>query len=68
MRRQHLAVRVNIDAETFGLFQQGLQIGQVVTGNQDGLAWLGMNANLRRLRMAKRIGIGIGPATPSLSD
>ena len=59
MRRQHLAVRVDLNAKTFGLLQQGVEIGQVVTGDQNGLASLGMNVNLRRLRVAEGIGIGL---------
>ena len=35
MRRQHFAVGVDINARAFGLFQQVVEIFEIVTGNQD---------------------------------
>ena len=35
MRRQHFAVGVDINARAFGLFQQVVEIFEIVTGNQE---------------------------------
>ena len=58
MARQHFAVGVNVDARAFGLFQQGSQIREVVAGDQNGLAFAGVNANRGWSRIAKRTRIG----------
>ena len=38
VRGQHFAVRVNLNAETLGLFQQRVKIVQIVAGDENGLA------------------------------
>lgn len=50
MRRQHFAVGVNINARAFGLFQQVVEIFEIVTGNQD--------AFTRRRFDVDRVGVG----------
>ena len=45
---EHLAVGVDVDPCAFGLLQQRLEIGEIVTGNQDRLA--GNMAELNRGR------------------
>ena len=41
MAGQHFAVGIDVDAFAFGLLQDGVQILQVVAGNENGLALLG---------------------------
>ncbi len=45
--RQHFAVRVDIDAHSFGLFQQFFEIKQVVAGNENRFSRDGRDANRR---------------------
>jgi len=51
---QHFTVRVNGDALAFGLLEQLFEVLQVMAGNQDGLALLHAQRNLRRNGMAER--------------
>ena len=52
VRRQHFAVGINVNAGTFGLLQQVVEIFQVVTGNQNALAFGCLDVDLRRRRVA----------------
>jgi hypothetical protein len=56
--RQHLAVRVDVDAGAGGLLEQCLEIGEVVAGDQDGLALALAERNLGRLGVAVRACVG----------
>ena len=58
MRRQHFAVGIDIDAGSLGLFQQLLQIGQVVAGNQDRRIAAHAEVDFSDLRMAVFRSIG----------
>ena len=53
MGRQHLAVGIHIHASTFGLLQKLLQIGQVVTGNQDRRIFSDADIDLGDFRIAE---------------
>ncbi len=50
---KHLAVGVHVDALARALFQDGLQVLEVVTGNQNGLAGLGAQRDLGRHRVSE---------------
>ena len=54
---QHLAVGVDVDARVAGLLQQGQQIGQIVAGDEDGLALAPAQGNGRRHGRAEGAGI-----------
>ena len=56
--RQHLAVRVDVDALAVGLLEQRREVGEVVAGDEDGLARALAERDLRRLRLA--VGAGVG--------
>jgi len=55
---QHLAVRVDVDPLALGLFEQFLQVFEIVPRDQDALALDRRDADLRRLGMA--VGFRIG--------
>ena len=59
MGRQHFAVGIDIDAGSLGLFQQLLQIGQVVAGNQDRRIAAHAEVDFSDLRMAVFRSIGL---------
>ena len=56
---EHLAVGIDVDAPAFGLLEQLFEVLQVVAGNRDRLAPDGRDADLRRLGMAIRAGVGL---------
>ena len=56
--RQHLAVRVHIDAGSPGLLQQLLKVGQIVAGDQDGRIAAHADVHFRNLRIAVFRSIG----------
>ena len=58
MRRQHLAVRVDVDAGAGGLLEQRLQVGEVVAGDEDRLAGALAERDLRGLGLAEGAGVG----------
>ena len=58
MRRQHFAVRINIDPHAVRLLEQLLQILQVMAGNEDGFALDRFDAHRRGHRMP--VGAGVG--------
>lgn len=58
MRRQHFAVGVDINARAFGLFQQVVEIFEIVTGNQNAFTrrrfdvdWLASGDRIYRFRL-----------------
>ena len=57
MRRQHFAVRIDINARPGGLFQQFFHIFQVVAADQNARIFAHADFHLRRLRMP--VGFGI---------
>ena len=58
VRRQHLPVGVHGDSLVFGLFQEQLQVFQIVSRYHDKRARLDLHGNLCRLRCPKAFGIG----------
>ncbi len=58
VRRQHLAVRVDVDALARALFQQHLEVAQVVAGDHHEGALVMAGLNLGRHRIAVRAGVG----------
>ena len=58
VRRQHLAVRVDVDALAVGLFEQRLQIDEIVAGDEDGLARPVSHQHRGGRRLAERFGVG----------
>jgi hypothetical protein len=54
---QHLPVSINIDTCSFGLFEQRLEVFEIVARNEDGLAFLVAQRHLSRHRMTVCIGI-----------
>ena len=54
---QHLAVGVDVDARVASLLQQGQQVGQVVAGDEDGLALAPAQGDGRGHGRAERTGI-----------
>ena len=57
MRRQHLAVRIDVDAGPLGRFEDRREIAEVVAGNQDRLAGDRRDAHLGRRRHAEGPGV-----------
>ena len=57
MGGQHLAVGIDVDARVTGLLQQGQQVGQVVPGDEDGLALAPAQGYGRGHGRAERAGI-----------
>ena len=57
VRRQHLAMRVDVDALAVGLFEQQLQIAQIVTGDDDERTFFNRQRHLRRHGIAERFGV-----------
>ena len=53
VRRQHFAVRVDVDALAFGLLQDQFEVVQVVAGNNDGLARNRLRVDACRFRMSE---------------
>ena len=58
VRRQHLAVGVDVDALALGLLEQQLQVVQVVTGHDDERAGLDLEGDGGGLGRAERAGVG----------
>ena len=54
MRRQHLAVRVDVDPGVFALFEQLLHIAQAVPGDEDARTLADAGLHLRDLRIPVR--------------
>ena len=52
VRWQHFTVGIDVNAGAFGLFQQVVEIFQVVTGDQDALTFSGFHVDLSRGRVA----------------
>ena len=52
VRRQHFTVGIDVNAGTFGLLQQVVQIFQVVTGDQDALTFGCFDVDLSWRRVA----------------
>lgn len=50
--RQHFAVGVDVNARAFGLFQQVIEIFEIVTGNQNAFTRCSFDVDLSRCRMA----------------
>ena len=58
VRRQHLAVGVDIDARALRLLQQHLEVLEVVAGNQDARVLAHAEVHLRELRITIRLRVG----------
>ena len=56
--RKHLAMGIDIDALSFGLFQKQLQITQIVTGNHDKRPFFHFQRNLCRFRDSVSLCVG----------
>jgi len=59
MSRQHLAVRVNIDAFALGLFKKQLQVMKIMSGNDDERTFFDIEGNFRGSRRSVCPGIGL---------
>ena len=57
VRGQHFAVGVDIDARALRLLQQFVQVFEIMTGNEDGLALAVPEGNLRGDGIAERLGV-----------
>ncbi len=57
VRREHFAMRVNVDAFALGLDEQFLEVFKVVAGNENRLAFQGFHAHRRRHGMP--VGAGV---------
>ena len=58
VRRQHFAVRIDIDAPALGLLEQLRKIGQIMTRNHDERAFFDVGRHLCRLRRTEGAGVG----------
>ena len=56
--RKHLAMSIDIDALSFGLFQKQLQITQIMTGNHDKRPFFHFHRNLCRFRDSVSLCVG----------